>query len=66
MAQGRKTGGRTAGTPNAVTREIRGASRAILDDAAYQASLRERLIAGKAPHIETLLHHYAHQIDAMR
>ena len=31
----------------------------MLADPEYQASLRARLIAGKAPHMETLLHYYA-------
>jgi hypothetical protein len=60
MAKGRKTGGRQVGTPNVATREIRAASRALLEDPAYVASLRERLTAGKAPHMETLLHYYAY------
>lgn len=44
---------------NRATREIREVSRRLLADTEYQASLRSRLIAGKAPHMETLLHHYA-------
>jgi hypothetical protein len=38
MAKGRKTGGRQAGTLNAATREIRDASRALLEDSEYQAT----------------------------
>ena len=60
MAKGRKTGGRQAGTPNAVTRAIRDASRALLEDPEYQATLRQRLREGKASHMETLLHFYAY------
>jgi hypothetical protein len=60
MAKGRKTGGRKVGTPNVVTTEIREASRVLLEDPEYLASLRQRLRDGKAPHMETLLHFYAY------
>jgi hypothetical protein len=52
--------GRPAGQPNKATKEIKAASQKILGDTAYQASLRKRLKAGKAPHMEVLLHHYAY------
>ena len=51
--------GRPKGVQNKTTREMRDAARAILDRPEYQISLRERLDAGRAPHMETLLHHYA-------
>ena len=51
--------GRPLGAVNKTTREIREAARLLLDDADYRTSLRQRLIAGTAPHMETLLHHYA-------
>lgn len=51
--------GRPPGALNKTTREIRDAARAILDRPEYRISLQERLDAGKAPHMETLLHHYA-------
>jgi hypothetical protein len=57
--KGQKTGGRRAGTPNRATQEIREASLELLSRPAYRASLEARLDAGKAPHMETLLHHYA-------
>ena len=60
MAKGKKTGGRIAGTPNKVTREIREAAKALLETPAYQASLKKRLVSGKAPHMETLLHYYGY------
>lgn len=52
--------GRKPGVPNRATLEIRDASRRLLEDPAYQVSLKRRLSAGKAPHMETLLHHYAY------
>lgn len=51
--------GRPPGQPNKATKEIKAASQKILSDAAYQMSLKKRLAAGKAPHMEVLLHHYA-------
>jgi hypothetical protein len=50
---------RPKGSLNKATREIREVSRRLLADKEYQASLRRRLIDGDAPHMETLLHHYA-------
>lgn len=32
----------------------------LLEDPEYQESLRRRLEAGEASHMETLLHHYAY------
>jgi hypothetical protein len=52
--------GRPPGSLNKTTREIRDAAKAILDRPEYRASLKKRLDAGKAPHMETLLHHYAY------
>ena len=34
-------------------------AQAMLEDPEYRKSLKKRLISGKAPHMETLLHHYA-------
>ena len=50
--------GRPKGATNKATREIKDIADGLLSDAAYLASLRRRLIAGKAPHMEQLLHHY--------
>jgi hypothetical protein len=52
--------GRPPGALNKATREIREAARLLLEDTDYRALLRRRLIAGKAPHMETLLHQYAY------
>ena len=63
MAKGKKTGGRIAGTPNrktAADREyVRDFARSILERPDYVASLNERLLEGKAQHMEPILFHYA-------
>jgi hypothetical protein len=51
--------GRPPGALNKATREIRDAARLMLDRPEYRESLQKRLDAGKAPHMELLLHHYA-------
>jgi hypothetical protein len=55
-----KTGGRKKGTPNKATGEIKTFAKQFLESAAYRASLEQRVRAGEAPHMETLLHHYAY------
>jgi hypothetical protein len=58
--KGKKTGGRTKGTPNKVTREAKEFCASVIDDAAYQAALRRRALTGKlAPAIECMLWYYA-------
>lgn len=52
--------GRPVGVPNKATVEIKDASRLIVEDEAYVESLKKRVNAGKAPHMETLLFHYAY------
>jgi hypothetical protein len=52
--------GRPKGTLNRVTIEIRDAARAIVDDPVYRAGLLTRLLNGEAPHMETLMWHYAY------
>lgn len=54
--------GRPKGVPNKATVEIKAISRGLLEDEAYRASLRRRLIAGKASRVETLLYHYAYGV----
>jgi hypothetical protein len=51
--------GRPKGATNVASREIKDVARRILEDAAYQARLVTRLRAGRAPHVEVLLFHYA-------
>lgn len=60
MAFKKGEGGRPKGIPNKATREIATAAHALLSDKKYLASLKVRLEEGKAPHMETLLHHYAY------
>jgi hypothetical protein len=48
-------GGRPKGSPNKATLEVRELARGLIEDPEYQTSLRQRLIAGKAPHMESLL-----------
>lgn len=52
--------GRPKGATNKATRAIKDIATGLLSDAKYQDSLKRRLSAGKAPHMETLLHHYAY------
>jgi len=51
--------GKKRGTANRVTIEAREAAALIVDDPAYRESLRARVIAGQAPHMEPLLWTYA-------
>lgn len=53
-------GGRRKGRSNKATVEIRERARQIVEDPQYVASLQRRLIAGKAPHMETLLFQFAY------
>lgn len=52
--------GRPKGSRNKATAEIRDAARRLLADEKYVESLKYRLMAGKAQHMEVLLHHYAY------
>ena len=53
-------GGRPKGIPNKATREIKDIARALVEDPEYVQSLRERLTAGKAPHMEPVLFYYTY------
>lgn len=52
--------GRPKGIPNKNTREIKEASRALLEDPLYLEALRIRLLRGEAGPVEPLLYHYAY------
>ena len=52
--------GRPRGVPNKVTAEAKRACNELVDDPAYRAALRTRLIAGKlAPAVECMLWYFA-------
>src|SRR5687767_13956478 len=51
--------GKPPGTPNRTTAQAREMAALIVDDPEYRSSLRARVIAGQAPHMEPLLWAYA-------
>jgi hypothetical protein len=56
---GNPGGGRPKGTPNKATLEIKAFARNFLMSDRYRRTLKRRILAGTAPHMEVLLHHYA-------
>jgi len=52
--------GRKKGSKNKATMAAKEFAQAMLNRPEYEASLQDRLDAGKAPHMEVLLHHYIH------
>ncbi len=50
--------------PAHLKERVRELARFIIDDPAYQASLIDRLMKGRAPHVETLLWHHAYGAPA--
>ena len=58
--------GRPKGSPNRATIEVREASRRMVEDRDYRKNLRHRLLKGQAPHMESLLWHYAYGKPAER
>ena len=52
--------GRPKGVPNKATAEIKAVARRLVEDPLYVTALAQRLVRGRAPHMETLLFHYAY------
>jgi hypothetical protein len=52
--------GRPKGVPNKATRAIKEVAQAIIERPEYLSALQRRLDSGRAPHMETLLYHYAY------
>ena len=55
-----KTGGRRRGTLNLATRDIKEFARELLESPEYQESLKKRILKGKTPPVEVLLHYYVY------
>lgn len=53
-----KTGGRTKGTPNKVTTEHKEFLESVLESEEYRTAAKERMVQGRAPHLEQLGWHY--------
>lgn len=61
MAKGRKTGGRTKGTPNKASGEISTRCKALIESEDYQQMFVSRLTHGTLPPaLEALTWHYAY------
>jgi hypothetical protein len=60
FVKGDPRAGRPKGVKNKSTIEIRDFAKRLIADKAYQKNLRVRLREGSAPHMETLLFHYAY------
>src|SRR5262245_12169874 len=52
--------GRPKGIPNAASLEIKTFCRSVLEDPEYREKVRQRVIDGEAPHVETLMYHYGY------
>jgi hypothetical protein len=52
--------GRPKGSRNKTSLEIAAVARQLVESREYKASLKKRLIEGKAPHMEPILFYYAY------
>jgi hypothetical protein len=52
--------GRPKGSRNKTSLEIAAVARQLVESREYRASLKKRLIEGKAPHMEPILFYYAY------
>jgi hypothetical protein len=59
FTKGNPGGGRPKGAQNKATREIKEFARNFLMSDKYQRTLERRILAGTAPQMEVMLHHYA-------
>jgi len=59
FAKGNKLGRTRKGINNKVTAEIKTFAQNLLMSQPYRDSATQRVLAGTAPHLETLLHYYA-------
>lgn len=59
FAKGNHVSGSRKGRPNKATREVVEFCMKFLLSPAYRESATARVLAGTAPHLETLWHHYA-------
>lgn len=57
--KGNPGGGRRKGVPNKATQENKELTRHFLQSEEYRQSIKRRILAGKAPQLEILFHHYA-------
>ena len=56
----RKIGGREKGKPNKATQGVKDFARHFLESDEYRLKVKTRILSGKAPKIEELLHYYAY------
>jgi hypothetical protein len=56
----RNPNGRPKGSRNKTSLEIAAVARELVESPEYKASLKKRLIEGKAPHMEPVLFYYAY------
>ena len=55
-----KSGGRKLGIPNRTTETIREIALGLVQDPQYQLSLKRRMISGRSPQLEILMHYYGY------